>query len=201
MSTADVFVMPTLLGYAALAECEAERKTPTKRSAPFNEEPGFHGPAELWLYGNAKLLDSDLVHVPHCAGPNHHSPAELDVIEREVEHQVLEGKVVVCGIHNEAHRRSAVVPLRWGSPRILVFSGGFYHHLGEDLSDEPFRAARLWRYQWDHTTDLAISRRAPEKLPTYASHNPTVDRMIATIAQGAWPGLRWIERCGRRVLV
>jgi DNA processing protein len=95
----------------------------------------------------------------------------------------------VCGVHNEAHQRAAVVPLRWGAPRIVVFSGGIRFHLGPELRDEPFRAGRLWRYQWDPRTDLAISRREPRKLPTFARHNPTVDRLIEGIAKQTWPGL------------
>ncbi|HTQ10400.1 MAG TPA: hypothetical protein VMI31_10040, partial [Fimbriimonadaceae bacterium] len=67
---------------------------------------------------------------------------------------------------------------------------GFYHHLGKDLKDELFRAARLWRYQFDPRTDLVVSRRAPDKKPTYAIHNPTVDRLIGLIAIREWPGLR-----------
>ena len=108
---------------------------------------------------------------------------------REVEEIVLDGKVLVCGIHSPAHQRAAVVPLKWGSPRILILSGGFYHHLGENLKDEPFRTARLWRYQFDAKTDLVVSRRAPDKKPTFARHNPTVDRLIALFTSRAWPGL------------
>jgi len=202
MSLADVRIMPTLSGYAALAECEDARKRECKkRDAPFQEEPGFHKPAGLWLYGNAYLLASKVAAISLCLGPNSQSPSELDAIEREAEFHVLDGKVLVCGIHNEAHRRAAIVPLRWGSPRILVLSGGFHYHLGQELNEEPFRAARLWRYQWDSSTDLAISRRAPEKLPTYAQYNPTVDRIVRQIASGDWPGLRWIERDRVRILV
>jgi hypothetical protein len=91
------------------------------------------------------------------------------------------------------------VPLRWGAPRIVVVSGGFKYHLGPDLKDEPFRAARLWRYEFDRRTDLIVSRRAPDKLPTYASHNPTVDRLIARLALRQWPGLRCQEELLRTI--
>jgi hypothetical protein len=146
------------------------------RSAPYEEEPGYYEPAGLWLYGNVRLLQSSLAYIASASGPEVHRPAQLDAIEREAEELVLSSKTLVCGIHSAAHMRAAVVPLRWGSPRILILSGGFRHHLGEDLKQEPFRTARLWRYQWDAKTDLAISRRAPEKLPTFATHNRTVDR-------------------------
>jgi hypothetical protein len=160
----------------------ASRAAPPRRSAPFELEPGYYPDAGLWLYGNTRLLGSELACVPAAFGPNHHFPSVLDAIEREVEEFVLGGKILVCGIHNAAHQRSAIVPLRWGSPRIVVVSGGFKHHLGENLDQELFRAARLWRYGWDARTDLIISRRAPDKLPTFASYNPTVDRLIERIS-------------------
>jgi len=162
---------------------------PPKREMPFHVEPGFYEDGEVWLYGNARILQGHLAFVAGALGPNHQSLAELNAIEAEAERYVLDSKVLVCGTHSPAHQRAAVVPLRWGSPRILVLSGGFKHHLGEKLDQEPFRAARLWRYKWDPQTDLAISRRAPEKLPTFATHNPTVDRMIALIVGRRWPGL------------
>lgn len=148
----------------------------------YDGSPFFDVTSGFWLYGNVKLLGAQLGYVAAAFGPNHHLAAQLDAIETETESLVLDSKVLVCGIHSPAHMRAAVVPLRWGSPRIVVMSGGFKHHLGEDLNEEPFRAARLWRYCWDPLTDLAVSRRAPDKLPTYACHNPTVDRLIARLA-------------------
>lgn len=162
---------------------------PPRREMPFHIEPGFYEDGEVWLYGNARILQGHLAFVAGALGPNHQTIAELNAIEAEAERYVLDGKVLVCGIHSPAHQRAAVVPLRWGSPRILVLSGGFKHHFGEKLDQEPFRAARLWRYKWDPETDLAISRRAPEKLPTFATHNPTIDRMISLIVGRRWPGL------------
>lgn len=161
---------------------------PPRRSAPFEEEPGYCSDAGLWLYGNVRLLKATLAHVPASLGHAHHAPAELDQIERQAEMAVLEGKVLVVGIHSPAHQRAAIVPLRWGAPRILILSGGFHHHLGKDLKEEPFRAARLWRYQFDERTDLVVSRRAPDKLPTFARFNPTVDRLIPQIVNRQVPG-------------
>lgn len=161
-----------------------------RRTAPYEEEPGYSPDSGLWLYGNVRLLHARLACVEGAFGPSIHLPADLDGIEREAERLVLDGYVIVCGIHSPTHQRAASVPLRWGSPRIVVFSGGFRFHLGADLADEPFRAARLWRYAWDPATDLAVSRRAPDKLPTYARHNPAVDRVVRALAAGIWPGIR-----------
>ena len=162
---------------------------PPRRTEPYDIVPGYYEAGGIWLYGNVRLLRVNLAYVPDAFGPERHCAQQLASIEAAAERIVFEHGILVCGIHNEAHRRASVVPLRWGAPRIVVFSGGFQFHLGELLRDEPFRAARLWRYQWDPQTDLAISRRAPDKLPTFASHNRTVDLMIERIAGGAWPGL------------
>jgi len=161
---------------------------PPRRTAPFEEEPGYYEPSGIWMYGNIKLVRGLLACVPQAFGPECHAPVQLEAIERETEKLVLSGSVIVCGIHNSAHQRSAIVPLRWGAPRIVVLSGGFYHHLGKGLNEEPFRAARLWRYAWDPKTDLAVSRRAPNKLPTYATHNSTVDRLVLMLVMGEVPG-------------
>lgn len=165
------------------------QQTP-KRTAPYDVEPGFWEPGQLWLYGNFRLLDAKLAVVEATLGQPDHTPKELEAIEQEAERIVLDGKILVCGVHSPAHQRAAVVPLRYGAPRILIFSGGFYHHLGENLREEPFRIARLWRYEWDAKTDLAISRRAPGRLPTYCRFNPSVDRLIQLLVRKEWPGLR-----------
>ena len=202
MATPDTYIIPTLRGIAALhgIEKHPEFDSAPKRTMPFDAEPGFHEPAGLWLYGNARLLMGKLAYIPGALGPPDQDPQELDEIEAQTEKLVLDGNVLVTGIHNAAHQRVGLVPLRWGAPRILVFSGGFEYHLGKDLKDEPFRAARLWRYQWDAHTDLAISRRSPKSLPTYALLNPTVDSMVQRIASADWPGLRWILDAITRVL-
>lgn len=169
---------------------EQESEIPARRSAPFDDEPGYHSPSGLWLYGNVRILRGPLAHVSLACSQFEHAPRELAEIETEAEQYVLDAKVLVCGVHNSGHQRAALVPLRWGAPRVVVVSGGFRHHLGEDLKDEPFRAARLWRYQWDARSDLMISRRAPDKKPTLALHNPTVDRLIRLIAKQECQGLQ-----------
>ena len=155
-----------------------QKEKPHRRSAPFTDEPGFYEPAGLWFYGNIRLLDGPLAHVKRAIGSLDSRPSELEEIEREAEGLVLQNRILVCGIHNIPQMRAAIVPLRWGCPRIVVFSGGFRFHLGEDLAREPFLSATLWRERWDARIDLAVSRRAPGKLPTFGRYNPTVDRLI-----------------------
>ena len=164
---------------------------------PYFDKPGYCEQTQLWLYGNLELLTASRGYVQLACGPFAYEAERLSAIEREAEQIVLDGKVLVCGFHNFAHRRAAVVPLRWGVPRIVVMSGGFRFHLGDELNHEPFQSARLWRYRWDSTTDLAVSRRAPEKCSTFATHNPTVDRLIKGIAVGEMPILASVVATAR----
>lgn len=167
----------------------ATSDTPARRCTRYEDEPSYYEAGGLWLYGNVRLLHAKLSCVESASGPGPWDRTSLDDIEREAERRILSAEILVCGVHNEAHQRAAVVPLRWGAPRVIVFSGGIRVHLGADLKNEPFRAARLWRYQWDPKTDLAISRRDPKKPPTFSRHNPTVDRLIQALVAGTWPGL------------
>lgn len=162
---------------------------PPRRSAPYDAEPGYYEPGALWLYGNVRTLWGRLACAASALGPPHHLPDELDEVERQAREHVFRGRTLVCGVHSPAHRRAAAVPLRWGSPRVVVVSGGFFHHLGPSLDEEPFPEGRLWRAGFDPATDLAVSRRAPGKKPTFALHNPAVDRAVSLLAAGRWPGL------------
>ncbi len=156
--------------------------TPPRRYTRYEDEPSYYDAGAVWFYGNVRLLQAKLSCIQSACGCGPWNRTDLDEIEREAERRVLNAEVLVCGVHNEAHQRAAVVPLRWGAPRVVVFSGGIRFHLGADLRSEPFRAGRLWRYQWDPKTDLAVSRRGPKKLPTFARYNPTVDRLIRALA-------------------
>ncbi|MBS1714597.1 MAG: hypothetical protein JST30_09705 [Armatimonadetes bacterium] len=167
----------------------AHLDTPPRRCTRYEDEPSYYEAGALWLYGNVRLLHAKLSCIETAFGPGPWDRSALDEIEQAAERRILNAEILVCGVHNEAHQRAAVVPLRWGAPRVIVFSGGIRVHLGDDLKNEPFRAARLWRYQWDSRTDLAVSRRAPHKLPTFSRFNPTVDRLIRSLADGDWPGL------------
>jgi DNA processing protein len=115
-------------------------------------------PAFLFAYGNLRALNSRTFAVLCSRNPN---PADLDKVERAAETGVLESKVLVGGTNTDAYQRAAVVPLRWGAPRILVLDRGLFVALGSDLSEEPFRTARLWRYKFDPETDLVLSRNRP----------------------------------------
>lgn len=135
-------------------------------------------PALLYLYGNTKLLHLNTF----CALSSRNPPsAALDAIEVAAEKAVLEGKVIVSGHDNAAYQRAAIVPLRWGAPRILVLDRGLFAALGDDLNEEPFRAARLWRYQFDPLTDLAVSAHKPHT-PYAREANKLRDRLVASLA-------------------
>lgn len=158
------------------------------------KQPCFLQTCQLWMYGNLDLLRMPLAFAPSTFDESMPYERRLDAIEQEAEGIVFLGKVLVCGIHNHWHQRGAVVPLRWGAPRIVVMSGGIRYHLGEDLDQEPFQTARLWRYEWDAGCDLAISRRAPDKLPTHSLNNPTIDHLIRAIANESIEGLPFASR-------
>lgn len=135
-------------------------------------------PGVLFLYGNQNLLKARTTAV---LSSRNTTPAGLDLLEKLAEDGVLAGEVVVSGHDTPEYQRSALVPLRWGAPRILCLDRGLFEALGENLREEPFRAARLWRYQFDPNTDLVVS---PFK-PTSAFvgiNNKVRDRLIACLS-------------------
>jgi DNA processing protein len=135
-------------------------------------------PAFLFAYGNLRALNSTTFAVVCSRNP---SPADLERVERAAEQGVLESKVLVGGTNTDAYQRAAVVPLRWGAPRILVLDRGLFVALGSDLSEEPFRTARLWRYRFDPETDLVLSRNRP--FDEYAPSNQTYrDELLVALS-------------------
>ncbi len=58
---------------------------------------------------------------------------------------------------------------------------GLFQGMGPDLSEEPFRAARLWRYQFDPKTDLAISAINPDR-PFHPNSNRVRDQVIGGLS-------------------
>lgn len=135
-------------------------------------------PGALFLYGNHRLLEATTFCV---LSSRRTSPAGLDAIERLVEEGVLRSEVPVCGHDTPEYQRAAVVPLRWGAPRILVLDRGLFSALGPDLRQEPFRAARLWRYEFDPATDLVVSPFRPSA-GFVGINNKVRDRLIACLA-------------------
>lgn len=111
-------------------------------------------PELIYLYGNHRLLTAKTFCV--LSSRNSSEQALLE-IEKSTENRVLRGNTLITGHDTTEYQRSAVTALRWGAPRVIVLDTGFYNALGDDLRQEPFAAARLWRYKFDPKTDLAIS--------------------------------------------
>ncbi len=135
-------------------------------------------PGVLFLYGNTRLLKSTTFCVLSSRKSN---DQELVLIEKLVEDGVLDAGVLVSGHDTPEYQRAAVVPLRWGAPRILVLDQGFFHVFGEELTEEPFKAARLWRYKFDSKTDLAVTWVSPEQ-PYHKNSNRMRDRLVASLS-------------------
>lgn len=136
-------------------------------------------PGVLFLYGNTRLLETKTF----CVLSSRKSrPSELDLIEKLTEEGVLNSDVLVTGHDTAEYQRSAVVPLRWGSPRVLCLDRGLFKVLGEDLKDEAFRAARLWRYQFDPSTDLVVSPFRPHA-DFIGVNNQVRDRLVASLSR------------------
>lgn len=135
-------------------------------------------PGVLFLYGNTKLLEANTFCI--LASRDSRS-ADLEEVERWTEDGVLSGGILVTGHDTPAYQRSAIVPLRWGSPRILCLDRGLFKVLGEDLRDEAFRAARLWRYEFDPLTDLVVSPFRPEA-DFVGANNQVRDRLVGSLS-------------------
>jgi DNA processing protein len=136
-------------------------------------------PCLLFLYGNQKLIQGKTFSV---LSSRNTSPAGMDQIDALTEAGVLNGEIVVSSDNRPEYQRSALVPLRWGAPRILCLDRGLFQVLGPDLNNEPFRAARLWRYQFDAGTDLAISPFHPEA-KFNGVNNQVRDRLVACLSR------------------
>jgi DNA processing protein len=143
------------------------------------EEMDPDPPGLLFLYGNHRLLEAKTF----CVLASRNTlPADLELIEKLTEEGVLSSEVLVTGHDRPEYQRSAIVPLRWGSPRILCLDRGLFKVLGEDLKDEAFRAARLWRYQFDPATDLVVSPFRPEA-DFFGINNRVRDRLVACLSR------------------
>lgn len=143
------------------------------------EEMDPDPPGVLFMYGNARLLDANTFCVLASRNSRH---AELEHIEQLTEEGVLNGEVLVTSHDKPEYQRSAVVPLRWGAPRILCLDRGLFNVLGPDLRDEAFRTARLWRYEFDPNTDLVVSPFRPEAA-FIGVNNQVRDRLVACLSK------------------
>ena len=143
------------------------------------EEMDPEPPGLLFLYGNLALLQSRTFAVLSSRGA---LPRDLDRIEQLTEAGVLEAEILVTGHDRPEYQRSAIVPLRYGAPRILCLDRGLFKVLGENLRDEAFRAARLWRYEFDPQTDLAVSPFRPEA-DFVGVNNQVRDRLVGCLAR------------------
>lgn len=151
----------------------ADASYPEKLDA-FDPDP----PPAVFCYGNRRLLGAPTFSVLSSRNTKIRG---LELIESLAEKGVFNGETLVTSHDKPEYQRSAVVPLRWGSPRILVLDRGMFRVLGENLSNEPFRAARLWRYQFDPKTDLALSPFRPDA-PFRGVHNQVRDRLVAALS-------------------
>jgi DNA processing protein len=166
-------LLKRLDGYDIDIVCAADAHYPRGIEAMDPDPPGV-----LFLYGNSRLLEARTF----CVLSSRDTPNEgLDLIERTVEQGVLDGRVLVSGHDTPEYQRAAVVPLRWGAPRVLVLDQGFFQVFGENLDDEPFRAARLWRYKFDPKTDLAVTWVSPDGL-YHRNSNRMRDRLVAALS-------------------
>lgn len=143
------------------------------------EEMDTDPPGALFLYGNTRLMTARTFAV---LSSRHTQPAGLDQLEKLTEEGVLAGEVLVTGENTPEYQRAAIVPLRWGSPRILCLDRGLFVSLGEDLNQEPFRAAKLWRYEFDPKTDLVVSAFKPDA-GFIGVNNQVRDRLVACLSQ------------------
>ena len=146
-----------------------------ERLEEFDADP----PPALFLHGNVKLLRNKTFCV---MSSRRTSVAGLSQIEKLAEEGVLAGETLISGHDRPEYQRAAVVPLRWGAPRVICLDRGLFQALGENLSEEPFRAARLWRYKFDPSTDLAISPCRPET-GFVGVNNQVRDRLVASLSE------------------
>lgn len=143
------------------------------------EEMMTHPPGLLFLYGNQKLLNSPTFSVMS----SRKSPlAAKDLVDQLAEAGVMNGETLVAGHDTPEYQRAAIVPLRWGAPRILVLDIGMFAALGDNLEEEPFRAARLWRYKFDPHTDLVVSAINPV-WQTHKGANQNRDQLVGALAK------------------
>ncbi|MCB0824949.1 MAG: DNA-processing protein DprA [Armatimonadetes bacterium] len=136
-------------------------------------------PGVLYLFGNTRLLQSETFAVLASRNPDEDA---LRTIEACTEEHIFNGRSLVSGHDTPTYQRSAVTALRYGAPRTMVFDTGLFDALGDTLRNEPFAAARLWRYEFDRQTDLAVTFINPIK-SYHRNSNRMRDRIVAGLAK------------------
>lgn len=143
------------------------------------EEMDSDPPGILFLYGNTRLLEASTF----CVLSSRNSmPADLDLIDKLAEEGVLRSEVLVSGHDTPEYRRSAIVPLRWGSPRILCLDRGLFTALGPELQNDASHESSLWRERFDPKTDLVVSPFRPEA-GFVGINNKVRDRLIGCLSR------------------
>jgi len=143
------------------------------------EEMDPDPPGILFLFGNARLLEANTF----CVLSSRNSrPADLDLIEKLTEEGVLRSEVLVSGHDKPEYRRSAIVPLRWGSPRIICLDRGLFEALGPELVRDAMNEAALWRERFDPKTDLVISPFRPDA-GFVGVNNKVRDRLVGCLSR------------------
>jgi DNA processing protein len=143
------------------------------------EEMDPDPPGILFLYGNTRLLEANTFSV---LSSRNSFPADLDLIEKLAEEGVLRSEVLVSGHDKPEYRRSAIVPLRWGSPRILCLDRGLFTALGPELQNDASHESTLWRERFDPKTDLVVSPFRP-KAGFVGVNNQVRDRLIGCLSR------------------
>jgi hypothetical protein len=145
-----------------------------------------------FVYGNEQLLSSSrLAYVESVQRLQGQELTKKDIEEIEEESTELvidQRKILVTGIHNQAHQKAACIPLRFASPRILVLAFDprvLWINRDEDELPELFDEARLWRYRFDPLIDLVLCTSLSPILANKAAVRqiPRIDRIAKEISR------------------
>jgi len=160
------------LGVTLISAADAHYPTLVEEMDP--DPPGI-----LFLHGNTKLLQAKTF----CVLSSRNSrPADLDLIEKVAEEGILRSEVLVTGHDRPEYKRSAIVPLRWGSPRILCLDRGLFASLGPDLTQDKMHESALWREKFDPATDLVVSPFRPDA-GFVGVNNQVRDRLVGCLSR------------------
>lgn len=137
-------------------------------------------PSRIRCYGNLDLLRRDLAVVPGSFGPNVGDRLDWRRAHDAATEIAKGGRVLVTPVGTAVTRHVALVPLRWGNPRVLVLSCGIRTALGPRLRREPFFEAEAYRSRFDPRTDLVVSMSSDDA--GRLRHSVEVERLCAALA-------------------